>query len=62
MKRETVKQIILTADDGMYLTNGDTYGKTVILPEGADQNQWREITEDEYNILQKESANDTGGE
>lgn len=54
MKRETVKQIILTADDGMYLTNGDTYGKTVILPEGADQNQWREITEEEYAEALKE--------
>jgi len=62
MKKETVKQIILTAEDGMFLTNGDTFGKTVVLPESADQNQWREITEEEYNILQKESANDTGGE
>ena len=48
MKKETVKQIILTADDGMYLTNGDTYGKTVVLPESADQNDWHEITEEEY--------------
>lgn len=52
MKRETVKQIILTADEGMYLTNGDTYGKTVVLPENADQNEWHEITEEEYNALQ----------
>jgi hypothetical protein len=45
MKRETIKQIILTAEDGMYLTNGETYGKTVVLPEGADQSNWREIPE-----------------
>ena len=47
MKRETVKQIILTAEEGMYLTNGETYGKTVVLPEGADTYAWREIPEAE---------------
>lgn len=45
MKKQTVKQIILTAEEGMYLTNGETYGKTVVLPEGADQNVWSEIPE-----------------
>lgn len=48
MKKETVKQIILTADDGMYLTDGQTFGKTVVLPESADAGIWREITEEEY--------------
>ena len=54
MKTETIKQIILTADDGMYLTNGETYGKTVVLPETANTNDWYEITEEEYNKLQEE--------
>lgn len=62
MKRETVKQIILTADDGMYLTDGETFGKTVVLPETADQSEWQEITEAEYNALQEESIVETGGE
>lgn len=53
MTRETVKQIILTADEGMYLTNGETYGKTVVLPEGANVDDWHEITEAEYNALQE---------
>lgn len=48
MKTETIKQIILTADEGMYLTNGETYGKTVVLPESANVNDWSEITEVEY--------------
>lgn len=48
MKTETIKQIVLTADEGMYLTNGETYGKTVVLPESADTNDWYEITEQEY--------------
>lgn len=51
MKTETIKQIILTADEGMYLTNGETYGKTVVLPESADTNAWYEITEQEYEKI-----------
>ena len=44
---KTIKQIILTADEGKYLTDGETYGKTVVLPESADPNEWREVAEDE---------------
>ena len=51
MKKETIKQIILTADDGMYLTNGKTYGKTVVLPETANTDDWYEITDIEYNRI-----------
>lgn len=47
MKTETITQRILTADEGMYLTNGETYGKTVVLPVDADPAQWYEITEAE---------------
>ena len=54
MKKETIKQIILTADEGMYLTNGETYGKIVVLPESANQSVWREISEQEYNELQEQ--------
>lgn len=46
---KTIKQIILTADEGMYLTNGETYAKTVVLPESANADEWREVTEQEYN-------------
>lgn len=47
MKSEIVKQRILTADEGMYLTNGETYGKTVVLPADADYSAWHEVTERE---------------
>lgn len=47
MKKETVKQIILTAEEGMCLTDGETYGKTVVLPESADHTVWHEIPETE---------------
>ena len=46
MKQEMLTQIILTSDEGMYLTNGETYGKTVVLPLGADTSAWTEVTED----------------
>ena len=51
MKTEVIKQTILTADEGMYLTNGETYGKTVVLPETANTNDWYEITDIEYNRI-----------
>ena len=47
MTKETIKQTILTADEGMYLTNGETFGTTVVLPEGANIDEWYEITEAE---------------
>jgi hypothetical protein len=56
MTKNTVTQIILTADEGFYLTNGETYGKTIILPESANANNWWEITEAEYKQKQKELA------
>lgn len=58
MKTETIKQVILTADEGMYLTNGETYGKTVVLPESADVSAWHEITETEYEAIFEEQATD----
>ncbi|MBR5012285.1 MAG: hypothetical protein IKY12_06970 [Clostridia bacterium] len=47
MKKETIKQIILTADEDMYLTDGETFAKTVVLPENADLHVWREVTAQE---------------
>ena len=47
MKIETITQTILTADEGKYLFNGETYGKTVVLPACADTSPWREVTEAE---------------
>ena len=54
MKTETITQIILTADEGKYLFNGETYGKTVILPFGADIFAWTEIAEDELPVEEQE--------
>ena len=51
MKRETV--IVLRADDGMYLTNGEVYGKTVILGDWDKPENYYEVTEAEYEEILK---------
>ena len=57
MKSKTITQRILTADEGMYLTDGETYGKTVVLPMSADPNEWREVTEAELPKNEEEQTN-----
>ena len=47
MIKETITQIILTADKGKVLTDGETFGTTVVLPESASHNKWYEITAEE---------------
>lgn len=37
----------LIADDGMTLTNGEAFGKTVWLANGDDGTAWSEITDEE---------------
>ncbi len=47
MKTQIVSQRILTAGESCVLTNGQTYAKTVVLPEDADYTVWQEISEEE---------------
>lgn len=48
---------VLNANEGMILTNGEIYGKTIYLSEQADKNTFYEITEEEYtNIISKETT------
>lgn len=54
MKTQIIEQRILTAEEGMYLTDGETFGKTVVLPADADHTLWHEISEEEK--LQLEQA------
>lgn len=47
----TTNKIILTkleASEGMYLTNGESFGKVVYLGAGDSAENWHEITEAEY--------------
>ena len=47
MKEKIVEQRILTAEEGMVLTDGQTYGKTVVVPADADHTVWHEIAEED---------------
>lgn len=40
---------ILKASAGKVLTDGKTYGRIIYLADGADESEWREIPEEEYN-------------
>ena len=51
MTQQTSPQIILQAESGCYLCNGETVGTTVILPKEEDKKYWREITQAEYKAL-----------
>lgn len=54
MKTRTITQRILTADEGMYLTNGESVAKTVVLPADAEVSVWQEITEAEKEEMEAE--------
>ena len=42
----------LTATDGKILTNGEIFGRTIILAEDLKESDFYEITEEEYESLQ----------
>ena len=45
---------VLCADEGKVLTNGhDVFGKIIYLAEGADEYDFYEITEAEYEEIEK---------
>ena len=54
MTTETITRIKLTASEGMVLTDGESYGKEVFLAEGADADEWHEITQTEYEKILEE--------
>ena len=41
---------ILTADEGMVLTNGINYGRVIYLAQGADPTAYYQITQAEYEV------------
>lgn len=57
MNMQTSPQITLQAETGCYLYNGETVGTIVILPNEEAKNNWREITQAEYEaMLAKENG------
>ncbi len=50
-----MKRIKLTANEGMWLTDGDICAKSVYLGENDEPGNWREITEEERERIIKEA-------
>ncbi len=44
-------RIVLQAENGMVLTDGESYGRTIMLEENRKPDEFHEITEDEYNSI-----------
>lgn len=51
-------KITIRAEEGMILTDGENYGKTIDLGEGVSVADYTEITEAEYEEIQKGEESD----
>ena len=49
-----MERVILTANDGMVLTDGEVYGKEIYLADGASTDAFHEITDAEYEKIMLE--------
>jgi hypothetical protein len=48
------KRTTLIAEDGKILTNGKDFARATFLAVGADESEWYEITEAEYERIMAE--------
>ena len=55
------KRIVISADEGKVLTNGEIYGKVIYLAEGLTEGDFHEITEEEYDEILKTQATELEG-
>lgn len=46
-------KITIRAEEGMWLTDGENYGKTMDLGEGRSADDFSEITDEEYQEIMK---------
>ncbi len=57
MIKETITRVVLTADEGKVLTDGENYGKQIFLAEDKTAEGYYEITDEQYQeIVAKETA------
>lgn len=55
MKTETVSATVLRADEGKILTDGEIYGKIIYLANNRSTEEFHEISEAEYEEIQKQN-------
>lgn len=55
MQTETINTTVLKADEGKILTDGEIYGKTIYLAKNRSPEEFHEITESEYEEIQKQN-------
>lgn len=55
-------EIIIRADEGKWLTDGENYGKTISLAEDATIDNYYEITDEEYEEKMKELEQQIGAD
>ena len=53
MKTTEIKTIKIEAEEGKILTDGESYGKTIYLAKNRSPEEFHEITEAEYEEIQK---------
>lgn len=53
MEKTTIELTKITASEGMVLTNGEVYSKEIYLGCNDNADNWREITDAEYEKILK---------
>lgn len=56
-----MKRTVLTASEGMFLTDGEIYGTKIFLAEGRSAAEFHEITVEEYEKLMEQEVLQDGG-
>ena len=55
MQTESINTTVLIADEGKILTDGEVYGRTIYLANIRSPEEFHEITEAEYEEIQKQN-------
>ena len=55
MQTEIIKTTVLKSDNGKILTDGTIYGRTIYLAKNRSPEEFHEITEAEYEEIQKQN-------